>query len=164
MADNIDLSIIHNADATPADEIKKVLRGVLANAGNRYTVTITSAQLLALNATPITVLPAPGAGKAYVVERVEAYKAAGTAYAGIDAAEDIAIKYTNASGAVCATIETTGFLDQATAQTRTVAGVQTAMTPVANAVLVAHMLNGEITTGTSPLKLRITARIIDMVF
>jgi hypothetical protein len=128
-------------------------------------VTISSAELLALNATPKELVPAPGAGFALVLDSVVAYKAAGTAYAGIAAGEDISIRYTDGSGTELAEIEATGFLDQATAQTRfaypfrAASGISS-VTPTANAALVAHMLTGEITTGDSALKLRVFYRIL----
>ncbi len=120
--------------------------------------TITSAQLLALNATPQTIVPAPGAGLAVILNRLHVYKPAGTAYAGVAVGEDLVAKYTNGSGAqVSSVIETTGFLDQATAQHR-YAGLPGAVTttaadvaPVANAAVVLHLLTGEIITGTSDL-------------
>lgn len=119
---------------------------------------ITSAQLLALNATPQTIVPAPGAGLAIAINRLVLYKPAGTAYAGVAAGEDFVAKYTNGSGAqLTSVIETTGFLDQATAQTRYAdapGAVTTAaadVTPVANAAVVLHLLVGEIITGTSDL-------------
>lgn len=133
--------------------------------------TITSAQVLALFGTPITVLAAQGAGIAIVPTRVAVYKPAGTAYSGIATGEDLVLKYTNASGAqCCGVIETTGFLDQTTAQTRvshppgsmtTVAGDYA---PVANAAVVMHLLVGEITTGDSPLYVRMWYDLIPTVF
>lgn len=134
-------------------------------------VTISSAQLLALNATPITLVAAPGANKAIILEGVVAYHAGGTAYAGIAAGEDISLKYTNGSGQEVAVIETTGFLDQTTAQVRyakpqtgaIAAGTVSSITPVANAALVAHMLVGEITTGDFALKLRVYYRVVPTV-
>lgn len=132
-------------------------------------VTLTSAQILALNATPITVIAAPGASKAVVVTGAVAYKAAGTAYGGIAAGEDVSLRYTDGSGAMLAVFEATGFLDQATAQTRyaypqsAVATASVEVTPVANAAIVAHMVTGEITTGTSDLVLRIFYRVIPTV-
>jgi hypothetical protein len=137
----------------------------------RVVATITSAQLLALNATPITVLAAPGAGLANVIDRVVVYKPAGTAYAAVAAGEDLVLKYTNASGAqVSSVIETTGFLDQATAQTRAAtAPSSTGSTAgdhvvTANAAIVAHLLVGEITTGDSPLYLEIFYQTIRTAF
>lgn len=136
-----------------------------------YKTTITSAQLLALNATPISVVPAFGAGLMPLVERWGAYKAAGTAYAGIAAGEDLVLKYTNGSGAVAATpIETTGFLDQATAQARwagplaTGDGATPASVGTFNAALVAQLLVGEITTGTSDLIIVVHYVLVPSVF
>lgn len=132
---------------------------------------ITSAQVLALFATPISVVAAQGAGLAIVPVRVAIYKPAGTAYAGIAVGEDLVLKYTNAAGAQCsAAIEATGFLDQATAQTR-YAGMPGStgatagdVNPVANAAVVLHMLTGEVTTGTSALHVRVWYDIIKTVF
>lgn len=140
-----------------------------------YKTTITSAQLLALNATPITVVPARGAGLITMVERWGAYKAAGTAYAAIAAGEDLVLKYTDGSGAVAATpIETTGFLDQAGAHCRWANGTATGdgATPTtgaigqsaANAAIVAQLLVGEITTGTSDLIIIVHYVLVPTVF
>ena len=46
--------------------------------------TITSAQVLALFATPRTLVAAPGANKALILEGAVFYKPAGTAYASVD--------------------------------------------------------------------------------
>lgn len=131
----------------------------------RKKVTVTSAQLLALNATPISLVPAPGAGLANVLERAMICKAAGTAYAGIAAGEDLSIKYTDASGLEIAGCETTGFLDQTTAQVRLASAYRAAsgissITPVANAALVIHLLVGEITTGDSDLVIYVEYRVM----
>lgn len=128
---------------------------------------ITSAQLLALNATPQTIVAAPGANLGLVFEGCAIHKPAGTAYAGIAAGEDLAVKYTGAAGAELGEAETTGFLDQTTAQTRfvrahTAASLISSITPVANAVLVLHLLLGEITTGDSDLHVRTYYRIVPM--
>lgn len=131
-------------------------------------VTITSAELLALNATPITLVAAPGASKALIFEGAVIHKPAGAAYAGVAAGEDLAIKYTDASGLEVGQAETTGFVDQTTAQTRYVrphnaASAISSISPVANAALVAHLLVGEITTGDSDLHLRVFYRIVPTV-
>jgi hypothetical protein len=128
-------------------------------------VTITTAQLKALNATPQTILAAPGANLANVIDSIVAYKAAGTAYAGIAGGEDLSVKYTDASGLEVLEIETTGFLDQTTAQTRYASSFAAAsgissITPVANAAMVMMLLSGEITTGDSDLKLRVYYRTV----
>jgi hypothetical protein len=138
---------------------------------NYVDVTITSAQVLALNATPVTVVAAPGAGFANIFEGAVAITDGGTAYAGIAAGEDLSFKYTNGSGQELGVIETTGWLDQTTAQVRYCrpqtgaisAGTVSSITPVANAVIVAQFLSGEITTGNYPIKLRIFFRTVPTV-
>lgn len=145
--------------------------GIQEILGAVTTKAVTSAQLLALNATPITVVTAAGAGLAIVPCRVAIYKPAGTAYAGVAAGEDLVLKYTNGAGAQCSgVIETTGFLDQATAQTRYVGDPGSTgatagdVTPVANADIVLHLLVGEIITGNSPIYVRTWYDIISTVF
>lgn len=123
-------------------------------------IKVTSAELLALNATPKQIVEAPGAGKTIEFLGAMVHKPAGTAYAGIAAGEDLAIKYTNGSGAqVNTSLETTGFLDQATAQTRLTRPIVTEYIPVENAALVLQMLTGEITTGTSDLIVTVRYRV-----
>jgi len=133
---------------------------VIATVQSRL-VTITSAQMLALSATPRTLVAAPGAGRVLIFKGAQLfYDYNSAAYAGIATGEDLAFRYTDGSGAIAATLETTGFLD-ATADARrwvpegaspaaTAAGVAI----VANAPLVLHMTAGEITTGDSPLLVR----------
>lgn len=127
-------------------------------------VALTSAQILALYTTPIEVLAAPGAGIAIVPVGCTAFLDYNSAaYADVAAGEDLVISYTDASGTGLFKFETTGFLDQTADQVRyatpSVYG-DTNLTPVANAKLVAHLLVGNITTGDSPLKLRIQYRLI----
>jgi len=132
---------------------------------------VTSAQVLALNATPQTVVAAPAAGWAIVPSLVAIHKPAGTAYGGIAAGEDLVLKYTNGSGAQCSSvIEATGFLDQTTAQTRvarfpaSTGATAGDVTPVAAAAVVLHMLTGEITTGDSDLHVRVWFDVIKTAF
>ena len=128
---------------------------------------VSSAELLAMFATPVEIVPGPGANFGLVFEGATIHKPAGTAYAGIAAGEDLTIKYTNQAGAEVGSGETTGFLDQATAQTRHIrpqgaaSGVSD-KTPVANAALVIALLTGEITTGDSALHVRVWYRIVPM--
>jgi hypothetical protein len=124
-------------------------------------VTISSAELLALNAAPKDLVAAPGAGKMLVLEGAQRafldYNSA--AYAGIAAGEDITIKYTDGSGAIAATLEATGLLDQTADQHRVF--YPSNVTPVANAKLVAHMAAGEVITGDSPIKIKVRYRTVD---
>jgi hypothetical protein len=132
----------------------------------RKKVTITSAQLLALNATLQELVPAPGAGFALIFLGMLIQKPAGTAYAGIAAGEDLSVKYTDTSGAEQGRCETTGFLDSTANQIRYVKPYHAAsgisdITPVANAALVLELLDDEITTGDSDLNCDVLYQIVD---
>jgi hypothetical protein len=127
-------------------------------------VEVPASAVLTLNATPFTLVPAPGAGKlTEFLGAIAMLDYAGTAYAGIAANEDLVIKYTNAAGVVVSnTLETTGFLDATSDQFRTFKAISTDLTPVPNAPLVLHLLNGEVTTGNSPLILHVSYRIHEL--
>lgn len=143
----------------------------LAMLGQSVVTRVPSASVLALFATPFTILPAQGSGIATVVTRVAIHKPAGTAYAAVAAGEDLVLKYTNASGAqISSVIEATGFLDQATAQTRmafppaTTGATAGDINPVANAAVVLHLLVGEITTGNSDLYVELFYDLMPVAF
>jgi len=85
-----------------------------------------------------------------------------TPYDGIADGEDLAFKYTDASGAQLGSIESTGFLDgSADAHREHLFGGE--VTPAANAALVLHMLAGNIATGDSPLKVRVRYRVVSLL-
>jgi hypothetical protein len=126
--------------------------------GKYKDTLITSAQLLALNATPQTLVAAPGAGLVLIPRYFLFFLDYNSAaYDGIAAGENLAVKYTNGSGQLVATIETDPFL-AATADAIRLAYPTPATTsdiiPVANSPLVLHLLVGEIATGNSPLYVR----------
>jgi hypothetical protein len=131
-------------------------------------VTVSSAELLALNATPKTLVAAPGANLANIFEGAVAFLDYNSAaYAGIAAGEDLAVKYTDSSGLQVGSCETDPFLTGTADATRFIHPYRAAsgasqITPVANAALVLHMLTGEIITGDSPLKLRVYYRVVPM--
>lgn len=125
-------------------------------------VTITTGELLALNATPKELVAAPGAGYAIIpvdIQLMLDYNSA--AYNGIAAGEDLEVRYTNGAGQLVATIETTGFLDAVADAYRHVYPASTAATvPVSNAALVMDLASAEIATGNSPLKVRVRYRTV----
>ena len=126
-------------------------------------ITVTSAQLLALNATPKTLVAAPGAGKAILPVTLELFLDYNSAaYAAIHADDDLTVKFTNGSGAVLGTVEATGFLDQTSDQRRIITFSGT-ITPVSNALVCLYMDNTEVTTGDSPLYARFTYRTVDLL-
>lgn len=134
----------------------------IISAGSQIDVTISSAQILAMNVTPITLIPAPGAGKAIVLHKILAALAYNTiAYTSVGGGDDITIRYTDGAGAVIGTIETTGFLDQATSTYTVLQPAAGSLILPANAPVVAF-LGGAVTTGNSPVVARMFYDIVDM--
>ena len=122
-------------------------------------VPLSSVQILALNATPVTLVPAPGAGKVVVVESILLKMVTtATQYANGGALE---FRYTNASGAkvtadIAAAVVTAG----AGTSYTSVAGVTTSLTNVANAAIVVDNATGAFTTGTGTATITIKFRIV----
>lgn len=77
------------------------------------TVTVTSAELLALAATPKTIVAAPGADKVARFRGIESFLDFNTtAYTITNAGDDLSVRYTNGAGAIVSqTIQAQGFLD-----------------------------------------------------
>lgn len=116
---------------------------------------IATAAVKTLNATPVELIAAPGAGLAIVPRVVEVFLDYGTtAYDGIAGGEDLVLRYTDGSGNAIQTIEATGFLD-ATADESRIVVIDGDIQPTANAAVVLHMATGEIATGDSPLQVRV---------
>jgi len=126
-------------------------------------VTVSSASLKTLRATARTLVSAPGAG--FLLEFVGGVlflDATATAY--VEAAANLAVRYTNTTGAIVSeTIEATGFIDQ-TADTMTSMRPSldaiVAKTGCENQALVLHNLGaGEYTTGTGVVRVKIGYRL-----
>jgi len=106
-------------------------------------VSVTNAQIKALRATPKTLVAAPGASK--VIEFVSAIiilKAGANVLT--ESTANLAVKYTDGSGTqISETVESTGFIDQATDTLTTVRVKQdgiVATAQFANSPLVLHNL------------------------
>lgn len=110
-------------------------------------IAISSADILAANATPKELIAAPGAGKIICVNRITLKMiTSATAYANGGALE---FRYTNASGAkvsadIAAAVVTAG----AGTSYTSVAGVTTSLTNVANAAIVLDNATAAFITGT----------------
>lgn len=118
-------------------------------------VTLSTAQILALNGTPISVLAAPGAGICNVVQSV--YATMDFVTAAYSASTDpLEIRYTNGAGAKAAELSN-AFLEAA-ADARELVQPTSPVIPVENAALVAYVPNANPTTGDSDIKLRIFYR------
>jgi hypothetical protein len=134
------------------------MREKLGNAIDSYVdVKLTAAQLDALNATPVTLIAAPGSGKVTVVTKVFGFLDYGTAtYAG--SSQVLKINYTDGSGATVATfLEAFG---EATADKYEAPAIADCY-PVANAAIVAAT-NADWTTGDSVIYLRIHYHVVDL--
>lgn len=126
-------------------------------------VTVSSAELLALRATPKTLVAAPGTGK--MLEFVSATVIAdnGTAY--VVGTNDMAIRYKDGSSDIISqTVDTAGLLDQTTDIMSLCLPIATdSKTPKAdceNQPLVLHNTGAsEFTTGTGVVRLKIAYRV-----
>lgn len=160
-------AIVTKLNAMLAELYAAAVTAVAAQSPIQFVdVTVSSAELLAMFATPKTIVAAPAAGLMNVFEGIVISKPAGTAYAGIAAGEDLQVSLGTVATAL-AQIETTGFLDQTTVQTRYAPAYKAAsglngLTP-ANSAILLSLLVGEITTGNSPLNCRVYYRVIPTV-
>ena len=136
---------------------------------NTITVEIKSEELLALNATPKEIIPAPRiSGDAHIVTSMEIYKPDGTAYV-VGVGEDFVLRYTDASGTIVTGTASAGFLDQTTAETRvevpqSAVGTATiSLDPTADAPVVANILLGEVTGGDTSVIVKVYYRTVPTV-
>jgi hypothetical protein len=135
-----------------------------ADGMDRWTeVAVSSVDILALRATPKTLVAAPGSGK--VLEFLGSLlilDATATAY--VESSANLSVRYENTTGAKASDdIEATGFIDQ-TADTMTTARPKAdaivAKTGCENKALVLHNLGaGEYTTGTGVMRVKVSYRV-----
>lgn len=117
----------------------------------KRVITLTSAQILALNTTPIQLVEAHGAGTVVVINKLLAKLVYGSAaYTGANALE---IRYTDGSGAKATADLPTSFLN-ATANAYYKA-IEASAAPVENAKVVAVVPTANPGAGNSPIIIEI---------
>jgi hypothetical protein len=123
------------------------------------SVTVATGAVLTLNATPVSLVVAPGAGKAIIVDGIVAKLVFNSvAYTGANALE---FRYTDGSGAkVTADIASTFINSASGTNYASVAGVTTALTPVANAAVVVRVPTADPGAGNSPIVFTIRYHIV----
>lgn len=131
------------------------------------TITLTSAQIKALNTTPITLIPKIGNNSTnvginyvYIIEGITArLYYGGTAYTG---ANNLEFRYTDAAGAkVTADLPNT-FINSTANTFAHVAGITTAFTPVYNAPIVVTVPVANPATGNSNITFVIKYRVVSI--
>lgn len=134
----------------------------IISAGRQGDVVISSSEILALHETPKTLISAPGAGKTIVLDYAIFFLDYNSAaYASVGGSDDLTLRYTDASGAIIGTLETTGFLDQTADKYALVVPSAGSVILPANTPLVAS-LGGAVTTGNSPVAVRLFYSVIDL--
>lgn len=155
----------HNGVDSPQVAVESLINAPLYIAIK--TVTLSPAQILALNTTPVILLPAFGTNSSnvginyvYIVEGITAkIYYGGTAYTGANALE---FRYTDASGAkVTADISNT-FINSTVNTFNHVAGIVTSFTPVFNSPIIVRIPSANPGTGNSKITFVIKYRVVSM--
>jgi hypothetical protein len=135
--------------------------GGTGSSGGAASISLSAAQIIAMGTTPITLIPAPGAGRVIIVSDITMQMTrTGTAFTGGGAVE---FRYTDGSGAkvtadIAAALVTTGGAGVAYAS---VGGIEASITPVPNAPIVIDNATAAFAAGTGTAKLNIAYRICD---
>jgi hypothetical protein len=126
------------------------------------TVTLTAAQVKTLFASPVTLVPAQGAGKTIVVDHIFG-KSVGDTAAFDAATSTLQFRYTGASGALATADLPNTFIEAADGATvlGSVSSVATAVLPVANAPIVAFITaaNPAANTAAGTITLTVVYRV-----
>lgn len=143
------------------DAFAAAMNYVITDTLRQSVVALTSAQILALNSTPVTLIAAPGASKIIIVEDIlfEMTRTS-TQYANGGALE---FRYTDGSGAkVSADIASSVVTGAAGTVYNYVGGVIASFTPVVNAAVVIDNATAAFITGTGTARVFLRYHIRDV--
>ncbi len=133
-------------------------KGIAKDIAQVATVTLTAAQVKALKTSPVTLLPAPGAGYYHSVDEIVATLNYGTTqFTGTNAVE---FRYTDGSGAKVTGDAAYAWLNGSANAAVKVIGA--AVTPVANAAVVAAVPSADPGAGDSTVTLSILYRTVKL--
>lgn len=131
------------------------------------TVTLSPVQVLALNTTPVVLIPPFGTNSSntginyvYIVEGITArLMYGGTAYTG---ANNLEFRYTDASGTKVTADMANTFINSSTNTFAHVAGIVTAFTPVYNSPIIVRTPTANPGTGNSKITFVIKYRVVSI--
>lgn len=128
--------------------------------------TLTNAQLLAMNTTPVEMLAAPGAGLAWIPYLLLMTKEAGTAYT-IGSSDNLQVYYGTRTSDNVFEQEDTDWLDQATEESRVVfpqshTTVGSDIAPLVNTAVNARTGAADWTGGTGDVHWRMWAHLVEL--
>ena len=149
----------------------KVIETANTEANDKFGIevsgTLTSAKLLAMNATPVVVIAAPGAGKAIIVDEVELFLDYATATYAAGAGEDLVLRCTTTTTTIFQTWDDADDIIEGTADTRAFSkptyGATFDPLTADNESVEFAILSGEWATGDSPIKYRIRYREVTLI-
>lgn len=172
-ADSTDWTLLPGNPSAPAnveDALDTMAAAVAENVAKEVTGTLTSAQLLAMNATPQVVISAPGAGKVIIVDEVELFLDYNSAAYAADAGEDLVLRCTTTTSTIFAQWDDADTIIEGSADTRRLYKCGETTYPATFDPLTADnesvefaILVGEWATGNSPIKYRIKYRELTLI-
>lgn len=131
----------------------------------RAQVTIATGDVASMNATPVQLVAAPGAGTYIEVVSIHWFlDFASSAYDAAASGDTLVARYTDGSGAIVVDAVAGDAIGAASADYHTVVRPVAEVIPVENAALVAHITTGEWGTGDSPLKADVLYRVREFTF
>ena len=165
-ADWLSLPGVSSAPTQQDDALDKLAAASAPNDIQEATGTITSAEILALNATPKELLPAPASGYVNIVEEIELLLDFNTAAYVPDAGEDLTIEYEGGQDLITFDNDSNDFLVGTADERRLIKPPiydEIDLATIDAEAIRATILVGEVITGDSDVKWRIRYRTVQML-